>query len=131
MQLTLLPLQPDDVLRLRLDGPITLRFAGPEAEPLQTLLGPNCYGHKIELDCEGAQCIDTSGLSWLTRLTHNFRAAGGTLVLRHVPPTVLDVFRFLGLGSFFGVAPGQPHPEGRPGRQAPATRNHVYPSLAV
>ena len=124
MHLTLLPLQADDVLRVRLDGPITLRFAGPGEEPLQALLGPNCYGHKMELDCGGARCIDTSGLSWLTLLTHNFRAAGGQLVLSHVPPAVLDVFRFLGLGSFFGFTPEQPHPEDRPSRQAPTLRTH-------
>jgi hypothetical protein len=124
MKLTLLPLLHDDVFRVRVDGPITRRGAGPEEDLLPALLGPLCYHHYIELDCQGAAGIDTSGVSWLTRTFDQFRAGGGRVVLTNVPPLVLDFLHFLSLETFFGLDAG-PHPGASsvmppPGNAAPA-----------
>jgi anti-anti-sigma regulatory factor len=96
MKLTLLPLEKNDVLRVRCDGRISLRAESAPGDPLQDLLGPRCFGDKVLLDLEGAQGIDTSGVCWLMELFEKFAAARGQLVVYSVPPTVtqfLDVLR--------------------------------------
>lgn len=104
MKLSLLPLHNDDVIRIRCDGPISLRGSEPPGEPLQGLLGPHCFSLKVLLNLERAQGIDTSGVSWLVRDLNRFRAAKGKLVLYSVPPLVSSVLDFLHLISMFHMA---------------------------
>jgi hypothetical protein len=107
MKLTLLPLQNDDVLRVRCEGVLTLRGQEGPADPLGALLGPHCASHKVLLNLERAQGIETSGISWLMRTNDRFSQARGTLVLYAVPPVVGDILDFLRLTPLLHVAPGE------------------------
>jgi anti-anti-sigma factor len=95
MKLTLLPATQDDVTRIRCDGLLTLRHQPPASDPLQELLGSQCFGRKVLLNLERAQGIDTSGASWLMRVDKKFNQAKGRLVLVMVPPTVTQVLNVL------------------------------------
>jgi anti-anti-sigma factor len=102
MKLLLLPLNNDDVIRVRCEGPLHWR---DRDDPLQTLLGPRCYGHKVLLSLDRCQAIDTSGLSWLMKTHKSFLKAGGKLVLWAVQPLVADVLRFSQLTPLLHIAP--------------------------
>jgi ABC-type transporter Mla MlaB component len=104
MNLSLLPLNSDIVFRIGLSGPVSLRGSVKGHDPLVSLLGPNCYAHKILLKLEGSQFIDTSGVVWLSRTHNAFVKAGGTLVLYAVPPTVSDLLDFLRITPLLNVA---------------------------
>jgi anti-anti-sigma factor len=108
MKLTLLPLQNDDVIRVRADGALTLRQAESQADPLQSLLGPHCYSHKVLLNLERVHNIDTSGVCWLVRNHQRFAQSGGSFVLYAMPPTVGDILDFLQLRSQLRIAAGEP-----------------------
>jgi anti-anti-sigma regulatory factor len=109
MKLTLLPLQNDDVIRVRCDSSVSLRELGPgSADPLQTLLGPHCYSHKVLLSLERTQTIDTSGIAWLMRASSRFGQSRGAFVLYAVPPTVTDVLDFLRLTAMLRIAANEP-----------------------
>jgi anti-anti-sigma factor len=104
MNLSLLPLNDDLFFRVRCAGPVSLRGLPQGMDPLQALLGPNCYSHKILLNLEGSPSIDTSGVAWLARTHHAFTQAGGLLALYSVPPTVMDLLDFLRMRSLFHLA---------------------------
>ena len=103
MELTLLPLKNDEIIRVRCEG--SLRR--PEKDPLQVLLGPHCYKHKVLLNLERSEVIHTSGISWLTGSHQKFEQAGGCLVLFAVPATVMDVLNFARLAHMLHIATGE------------------------
>ncbi len=104
LRLSLLPLEHDHVIRVRCDGVVTTRGLPPHADPLQALLGPNCYGHRVVLSLERAQSADTSGITWLVDAGDRFRQSGGRLVLYALPPTVRQMFDILGLSGVVSSA---------------------------
>jgi anti-anti-sigma regulatory factor len=108
MKLTLLPLQNDDVIRVRCDGALTLRQQETQADPLQSLLGPHCYSHKVLLNLERSQGIDTSGICWLLRNHNSFAQSRGAFVLYAVPPAVTDILDFLQLRPQLHIADAEP-----------------------
>src|SRR5947209_11901699 len=96
MKLTLMPLQDGNVLRIRCQGPITLRNARNSDDQLAEIVGPHSLARAVLLDLGDAQSIDTSGVVWLARMSDAFRQAQGKLVLHSVPAIVrrtLDVLR--------------------------------------
>jgi anti-anti-sigma factor len=101
MDLTLLPLQNDNVLRVRTEGAVSCRR---QDDPLLALLGPHCYGHKVLLNLERSPSIDTSGVCWLMDSQKRFAQAGGKLVMCCVTPLVLDVLSFLRLTPLLSIA---------------------------
>lgn len=101
MDLNLLPLQNDNVLRVRTEGAISCRH---KDDPLLALLGPHCYGHKVLLNLERSPSIDTSGVCWLMDSQKRFAQAGGRLVMYSVTPLVLDVLGFLRLTPLLSIA---------------------------
>jgi anti-anti-sigma factor len=105
MNLTLLPLQNDEVIRIRCDGDVTLRGLASGSDPLEALLGPRYFGQKVLLNLEKAQAIDTSGLSWLLRVQDRFRQSNGRLVLVALPPRVTQMLDFLRLTPLLTTAP--------------------------
>jgi anti-anti-sigma factor len=105
MNLTLSPLQNDEVIRVRCDGDVTLRGAASGGDPLEALLGPRSFGQKVLLNLEKAQGIDTSGVSWLLGLQERFRQANGRLVLVALPPRVTQTLDFLRLTGLLTTAP--------------------------
>jgi anti-anti-sigma factor len=105
MKLTLLPLQNDELVRVRWEGPISLRGRPAGHDPLQELLGPQCFGHKVILNLEKAVGIDTSGVSWLMHTQKRFAQAGGRLILCGIPPVVSEVLELLRLTDLIDAAP--------------------------
>jgi anti-anti-sigma regulatory factor len=101
MKLTLMPVRNDNVIRVRSEGSVSRR--SPE-DPLQTLLGPHCYTHKVLLNVDQSQGIDTSGVCWLVSSHKRFAQVGGKLVLYDVPPVVLDFLNFLRLTPMLHIA---------------------------
>jgi hypothetical protein len=108
MKLTLLPLENDEVIRVRCDGPVTLRQADGQTDPLQILLGPHCYTHKVLLNLERSPTIDTSGICWLVRSQARFNQSRGAFVLYSVPPTVTDMLDFLNIRAELRIAETEP-----------------------
>ncbi len=104
MNLTLLPLESSDIFRLRCEGPVSTRGLAAGTDPLQTLLGPRCYQHRILINLGDAPSIDTSGITWLTRTQKAFSQAGGTVVFHNVPPVILQMLDFLRLTSMLCIA---------------------------
>ena len=107
MKLTLLPLQDDDIIRVRCDGDLTLRGQGAGVDPLEALLGPRSFGHKVMVNLEKAQSIDTSGISWLMRLQDRFRISNGRLVFYGISPRVAQTLDFLRLTPLLTTAPSE------------------------
>ena len=101
MKLTMLPLQKDDVIRIRTEGQISHREV---EDPLLALLGPNCFTHRVVLNLDRAPGISTSGLCWLVGSQKRFDQEGGKLVMTGVPPVVLDVLDFLRLTPMLHIA---------------------------
>src|SRR5262249_22086409 len=107
MNLKLLPPHDDDLIRLLCEGAASRRGEDGAGDPLESLLGSQCYSHKVLLSLERCQSIDTSGLSWLMLSHKRFLGAGGKLVLHAVPPVVLSVLNLLRLTPLLNVAPGE------------------------
>ena len=104
MKFTLLPLQNDDVIRIRCDGELTLRGLASGTDPLEALLGPRYFGQKVLLNLEKAQGIDTSGVSWLIRVQDRFHQSNGRFVLFAIPPRVTQTLDFLRLTPLLQTA---------------------------
>jgi hypothetical protein len=103
MKLTLLPLQEDEMIRVRSEGPLTGDRDGGNA--LEALLGPRCYSHSVLLDLERSPSVTTSGIGWLITCSRQFSKAGGRLVMYNVPPQVLDVLNFACVAPLLLIAP--------------------------
>jgi len=104
MKLTYIPLSNDDIIRVVGTGPISTRGLPPTADPLLELLGPHCYRHKVILNLETADGIDTSGLAWLVRLIARFAQSTGKLGLYGAPPVVRHMLDVLGLAAEVPIA---------------------------
>jgi anti-anti-sigma factor len=108
MKLSLLPLTDDRLIRVQCEGHLTSPQMEGDSDPLETLLGPLCYGHKVLLNMERVPSIDTGGVCWLLRLDKQFRKAGGKVVLYHVAGFVLDVLDVLRLRTMLQIADDEP-----------------------
>ena len=97
MQLTLSK-SDDDVLRVQCEGSISQDGFKPGIEPLEELLGANCYGRKVLLNLERTHYIDSSGVGWLMGRNKQFRQAGGRLIIHSIPPIVSQVLQLLRMG---------------------------------
>jgi anti-anti-sigma factor len=104
MKLTLLPLATDNLIRVKCEGPITSPHLTSDRDPIETLLGPLCYKHRVLMNLEKVRSIDTGGVCWLLRLQKQFTANQGKLVLFAVPGVVLDVLEVLRLTPHLRIA---------------------------
>jgi anti-anti-sigma factor len=104
MKLRLLPLRVDALFRLRAEGKLDWLPHGGADDPLESLLGPHCYGHKILLNLEHVPFISSAGVCWLLQAHKRFREAGGKFVLYRVPPSVRDVLGVLNLTPLLCIA---------------------------
>jgi anti-anti-sigma factor len=104
MKLKLLPLGSDALFRLQAEGELDWLPRSDAADPLESLLGPHCYGHRILLSLEHVPFITSSGVCWLLRVHKRFQEAGGKLVLYRVPPLVRDVLGVLNLTPLLCIA---------------------------
>ncbi len=104
MKLTLLPLEADNLIRLKCEGHITSPHLSAEGDPIGALLGPQCQTRKVLLNLEQVRSIDTGGVCWLMALDKQFRQAGGRIVFYRVPGVVLDVLNILRLAPMLPIA---------------------------
>jgi anti-anti-sigma factor len=104
MQLSLMPLQNNDVIRVRATGPLTLRQTEVGADPLQNLLGEHCYTLRVLLDLENCLTADSSGVGWLVGAHKRFVQANGKLVVHSAQPLVSQVFTMMQLTSLLAIA---------------------------
>jgi anti-anti-sigma factor len=104
MKLTLMPLEADNLIRLRCEGHVTSPHLSAEGDPLGALLGPQCQTRRVLLNMEQVRSIDTGGVCWLMSLDKQFRQAGGRIVLYSVPGIVLDVLNILRLVPLLPIA---------------------------
>jgi anti-anti-sigma factor len=84
-------------------GAIVLPDFQPEREPLAELLGAGAYERKIILNLSRADCLDTSGVSWLVYCHESCRKAGGILVLHAIPPRVRHILQLLRMDQWLHI----------------------------
>jgi hypothetical protein len=104
MKLTLLPLETDNLIRVRCEGPITSPHLTSDRDPIEVLLGPLCYSHRVLMSLEKVRSIDTGGVCWLLRLQKQFQAKKGIFILFAVPGVVTDVLDVLKLTPMLRIA---------------------------
>jgi anti-anti-sigma factor len=76
--------------------------------PLEKLLGPDCYRQKVVLSLQRSCYIDSAGIGWLVMCHERFNDAGGRLVIHSIPPMVNHALQLLGLSSVLNVADDEP-----------------------
>src|SRR5215469_15868804 len=90
---------------------VTLYDLRAGEDPLEQVLGKDCYGRKVVLSLQKSSFIDSAGIGWLVMCHKRFREAGGCLVLHSIPPMVDHVFRLLGLVDVLNMACDESHAE--------------------
>ena len=98
MHLTLLKSE-GDVSYVQCEGSISQDGFKPGIDPLEQLLGADCYGRKVLLNLERTHYIDSSGVGWLMGRNKQFRQAGGRLIIHSVPPIVSQVLQLLRMNT--------------------------------
>jgi anti-anti-sigma factor len=97
------------------EGPVThvacvgdvsqLRFPANINNPLEDLLGMDCYKRQVLLDLGQAGFIDSSGVGWLMGCHRRFLAGGGRFIVHSVPPLVAQVIHLLKLETILTIKP--------------------------
>src|SRR5262245_32155866 len=105
----LVPTSEDDTaICIACQGDISQsRFPSSSNNPLEDLLGPDCYHRQVILDMSQAGFIDSSGVGWLMACHKRFLAGGGGLILHSIPPLVAQVLQMLRLHTLFNIKPDQ------------------------
>lgn len=94
------------VAQVHCEGDVTqARFPSNANNPLEDLLGAQCYEQKVLLDLEKSGYIDSSGIGWLMACHKRFLQAKGQLVIHSVPPLVEQVIHVLRLHSILTIKP--------------------------
>jgi anti-anti-sigma regulatory factor len=104
MKVTLLPLEADNLIKVKCEGPITSPHLTSDRDPLEALLGPLCYKHRVIMNLEKVRSIDTGGVCWLLRLQKQFTAHQGRLVLYVLPGVMMNVLEVLRLTRHLRIA---------------------------
>ncbi len=105
LHLTYLQSGDDGLIRVRCEGPLSLRGRPLGFDPLRELLGPRSYTYLVLLSLEKVTGAETSGVSWLFQTAEKFALSGGRLILHSVPPQVLALIEMLELQLPFEIAP--------------------------
>lgn len=94
MQLTMIS-DDSSFVRLRCEGQMSQSDFQPGVDPLESLLGRDCFSRKVLLNLEKTEYIDSSGISWLIVCHKHFLKAGGKMVLHTIPPMVYQALQWL------------------------------------
>jgi anti-anti-sigma factor len=89
---------------VELMGEVSQKQLLAQNEPLQELLGEDCYSSHVIMDLRGVESIDSSGIGWLLACQKRFRTHGGTLVLHSLSPAARDVMKILNMQLVFKMA---------------------------
>src|SRR5579871_5922363 len=92
---------------------ITLYDFRAGENPLEDVLGKDCYTRKVVLSLQKSCYIDSAGIGWLVMCHKRFRDAGGCLVIHTIPPMVHHVLNLLGLVDVLNMASDETHAEAR------------------
>jgi anti-anti-sigma factor len=95
MQMTVVPSDDPAVVRLKCEGQISQSNFQPGVDPIEALLGADCFNRRVMLNLEKTEYIDSSGISWLIVCHKHFEKAGGRLVLYSIPPMVYQALQWL------------------------------------
>jgi anti-sigma B factor antagonist len=82
-------------------GEVSQKQLTAREEPLQELLGEDCFSRQVLLDLQGVESLDSSGVGWLLSCQKKFRTSGGTLVLHSLSPAARDVMKILNMQLVF------------------------------
>ncbi len=107
MQLSLLSTD-EGVIRLQCVGNVSQQNMQPGVDPMEVLLGSDCYDRTVLLNLEQTEYIDSSGVSWLMGRHKRFLTGGGKLILHSVPPMVSQVLQLLRINTILNIAPDEP-----------------------
>jgi anti-anti-sigma factor len=72
-------------------------------DPLEKLLGPQCYSRMVMLNLKRARFIDSSGIGWLVVSHRRFETAGGKMVLHSAPTLVTQALHFVQSHAFLTI----------------------------
>jgi anti-anti-sigma factor len=104
MQLRVLSFDEHGVVRVQCEGNISQQHFQPGVDPLESVLGPMCWNHKILLNMEKTGYIDSSGVSWLIVCHKKCREHKGNLVIYGVPPVVKHILKLLRMDLLLQIA---------------------------
>jgi anti-anti-sigma factor len=106
MKLTVVSSEPS-LLRVRLDGQITMMETQEVDRQLEDALGSAGYRQRVLFDLENTTFIDSSGISWLLICHKHFVQAGGKIVFHSAPPLVQQTLNLLRLNLVLNLAPNE------------------------
>ena len=91
------------LIRIQNKGTITLVDVNGD-NPLETLLGTDCFPNKILLNLEQTNYIDTAAVSWLIHCHKACEDAGGRFIIHSIPPMVAQMLELLRMNEILRVA---------------------------
>ncbi len=103
MKLTVVSTDPP-LIRLRLDGQITMMETSEAERQLEEALGSAGYRQRVLFDLENTTFIDSSGISWLLICHKHFVQGGGKIVFHSAPPLVQQTLALLRLNLVLNLA---------------------------
>jgi stage II sporulation protein AA (anti-sigma F factor antagonist) len=106
MQLTLSK-SDNDVACVQCEGSISQDGFKPGMDPIEELLGADCYKRIVLMNLDRTHYIDSSGVGWLMGRNKQFRQSGGRLIIHSVPPIVSQVLQLLRMGMVLELAPDE------------------------
>lgn len=93
-----------NLVRVRVDGPLSPTRYATVGNPLEDLLGPAGFARPVLLDLGPIDYLDSGGISWLLVNHKRCRQAGGVLVLYGLAPRVRQVLDCCRLESILHLA---------------------------
>ena len=98
--------EDDTATCIACEGDVTqAQFPSNAFNPLEDLLGPDCYSRRVIVDFNQTSFIDSSGVGWLMICHKKFLVVRGKLILHSVPPMVDQVLRVLQLHHVLTIKP--------------------------
>jgi anti-anti-sigma factor len=99
MKLSLVSIEKDGIIRVAVDGNITMAdFGAGEKNPMETLLGANWATNRVLLNLEKCNYIDSSAIGWLIQCNKQFKDGGGNFVCYGLQPSVRQILDVLKIG---------------------------------
>jgi anti-anti-sigma factor len=91
------------LIRIQNKGTITLVDVNGD-NPLETLLGTDCFPNKILLNLEQTNYIDTAAVSWFIQCHRACQNAGGRFIIHSIPPMVAQILDLLRMNELLNLA---------------------------
>ena len=96
MKLTLLSFENDGFARVATEGNITTAdFEAGGKNPFESTVGANWVTHRVLLNMEKTDYIDSSAIGWLIACHKSFKDGGGQLIVHSVQPSVKQILDVL------------------------------------